>query len=430
MRELNTEEKLLDFIAFILADYSELLDDVNYFFSENYPPNKKLLANYKKNIESNFYKFFLKENIYIESILKKINISENFNFTDNEKKVIINYINENYIHGYPDDVDEEGHAYGGRYRINLDLDQFNSYFDEYLSLCEITNNVYVSFFKYYLIEFEDSVISSIVNEYNSIKKLFLKKNDIKPDCMLDFIDTHKKRYKLNYLETYHNKNLFFIINKSDNDKFILDLKSSLKLQITKITEQNIEIKYSTDFIKLNDSLNEFYYDLYLNIFENKPINKNYINEDLIYNNILNEKKEYINYLNDKGFENNDVNAILNILSNNSLSEQGFSFLKRYNLKQVEIFHLLYSFYVFDFFKEVKKNELTKIKDFEAVINFQSLKSKLNTQQFRKYFNSLDESDSKHYPFNNYDETFKLFNNILEKTKLLKSKPKSKNFKYF
>lgn len=223
MRELNNEERLLDFIAFILSDYSELLDNVNYFFCENF--SKEVLSKYDKNKESNIYKFYLKETIGFDSISKILKQYDLFNYTEQNKIDLINYLNNNYRHGYPDDVDEEGFAYGGRYKINLDFNQFELYLDDYFSLSKINKSIFISYFKYLLFEIKDSIMSYLEKEYNLIKKIHYNSIQINPEIKLDFIEYYKNFYKSNYIKTFNDNFLFFEINKNENDSFNINLKN-------------------------------------------------------------------------------------------------------------------------------------------------------------------------------------------------------------
>lgn len=428
MRELNNEERLLDFIAFILSDYSELLDNVNYFFCENF--SKEVLSKYDKNKESNIYKFYLKETIGFDSISKILKQYDLFNYTEQNKIDLINYLNNNYRHGYPDDVDEEGFAYGGRYKINLDFNQFELYLDDYFSLSKINKSIFISYFKYLLFEIKDSIMSYLEKEYNLIKKIHYNSIQINPEIKLDFIEYYKNFYKSNYIKTFNDNFLFFEINKNENDSFNINFKKSLINQVTKIKELEINVIYTRDNIDFKNDLNGFIFDLFLYTFENIPLIKNQSKINKIYDEITKEKSDYINFLKGKGFNNNDINNILNILSNNILADLGFKFLKRYNLKKVEIFRLLYFFYVFDFFKEHKRNDLKKINDFKEVINFQTLNVNSDEEQFRKYFNDIGNNKSKHYPFRNSDETFRLLDGVLEDKHLLKSIPKDNNLNFY
>lgn len=426
-RELNTEEKLLDFIAFILADFSELLQGVNYFFWDEY--SEEVLKGFNTSKDTNIYKFYLKETIDLDSIKNTFKLNDLFNFSEQNKKDLISFINENYRHGFPDDC-EDGCAYGGNLKIDLDISQFNLYLEDYRSLNEINNSVFISYFKYLLQDFEYSITEYLKKEYNQIKKLHYNSKLIKPEVKLDFIEHHKNIYKSNYIKSFNGNYLFFEINKDENDNFNINFKNSLIKQITKIKELETTIVYTKDYTGFESDLNEFKYELFLFVFENKPLIKNLSVINEIYESILNEKSEFISFLRDKDFNNNDINVILNILSNNSLAELGFKFLKRLSLNQVEIFRLLYFFYVFDFYKEKRSNNLKKIKDFEEVINFQSLNKNINKEQFRKYFNYIAQKNAKHYPFNNSNETLKLLEGILENDKLLKKQPDSKNLKFY
>ncbi|WP_329807184.1 hypothetical protein [Flavobacterium facile] len=429
MRELNNEERLLDFIAFILADYSELLDNVNYFFCENY--SKEVLLKYDKNKESNIYKFYLKETIDFEYLNTITNVNYQFNFTELDKVNLIKYINDNYRHGYPDDF-EDGLITGGNLKINIDKEQFDLYLEEYTSLCEINKTVYISYFKYNLIESEDAILNYLRKEHIKIKTVFKNSFQINSELKLEFVNYHKDKYKLRYLESFNDNKFFYIVNKNENDEFVLNFKISLLKQLVNINEINIDMDYSKDDIDYENSLNEIYYNLFLNCFEGKPLSRNEEGNNKIYNSLLDDKKDYIEYLNKKGFTSNDINNILNILSSNSLSELGFKFIKRYNLKKVETFVILYCFYVFDFFNEVRDNRLEKIIDFDEVVKFQSLNVKLDKEQFRKYYKDINNNKGKHYPFSNYEETIKLFTNddIIYNKSIIKQKPKNQNINFF
>lgn len=414
--QLKKEERVLDFIAFVLSKYEELLSDVANFFYPNH--SKETFINYDPKKETNIYKFFLFETLEYDflksyhSEIFDIDICSNIEITDENKKIIISFLNENYRHGYPPD---------GNSSLDIDIQQFDLYLEEYKSLINLNKNIYVSYLSFNLISNENLLIEALNQMWNEINNIYAKSNLILQQYKNEFIKHNKNLYLINYFENFRKNDLNFVVHKNDKNEFILDYTSSIKKQLEQLTKLHKKYIYTNE-IDIKACLSEYYLKLYDLKFNNIPLTENIDKISEEFSKKWTELKNYIIFLERKRFSKEEISNIINVLNNNSFKELGFKFLKNNNLKLVQLFHLLNAFYVFDFLIE-KGTALNTIKDFQVIKDFQTLNDLNINEQLRKYYLNIKNQGNKHYPFINYESTLNTLSKDIQINKeLLKSIP--------
>ena len=424
LKTLNLQERLIDFMAYILADYPELLNEVNYFFCpRSYIKSEEILLKFNKVSETNIYKFYLEQTIDFEEILKSISINVEFDFSEKDVQFLKDYINKNYSWGYPDDY-EDGLLTGGNINIDIDDKQFKKYLFEYKNLIKLNDKVFISYFKYNIIDSNDFIKEFLVAENKKIKKLLLDSYQISSQYKDKFDKYQKEKYIKKYISEFELAKFVFSIYKNEEDNFVNDVNESIILQLRKLNNyETFEFSNQIDSSEIKFSLNEFLLNLFKFHFEKTPLTENFEKLDNDFKDLLKNNEKYLQFLLKKGFEKKDVSNILNLLSNNAYSELGYKSITR-NTSQVEVFHLLWCFYIFDFFEQENKTDFVKAKDFDLVINFQEL-LKVDNNQIKKYYDNIKNNGHNNYPFTTFNTTLKiLLKDFIKDETLLNQVPKN------
>lgn len=431
---------LIDFIMYYFYNQIDSRDVSDFFrlrkTQSNYEKEFSTQEDSTKSIqyEPNFeYLYFLNEKINLNEILiakhtqvrtlKKITELLHENDTSN----LIIFLN-NYIANNPN-ISQ---------KFTVSRESLNEEFNDYLALREINPTVFISFYSY-LIKYNNTNAIKLGNEFR--KKVELTSSlsifssiDLKKDYFLDLIENVKKELFLNI----NNKHIQFhgIIDR--DGYFFIDLKQTL-IDSLKIIENkdskshnyskdNLNVEKSITYLKLlflkhyqfakdGENLKSILdiklgelsknKDYYLKKIENK---KNELEIEL--DELIKYHEDYKIFLIKKGFNEDEILIIFNLLSQNRYVETGIKYLS--NIKQVDFFRLCYAFYVFDFYIEVKKHLFNSIKSFELIFNFNvnndfSLDS---LEQMRKYYLNIDKKTNKHYPFNGYKKIVQDLNDLL------------------
>lgn len=419
---------LMDFIMYYFYNQIDASDISDFFrlrkTSLNY---KKELSNQQDSTEpvqyeSKFeYLYFLNEKINLNEILiakhtqvrnlKKITELLHENDTSNLIIYLNKYISNNI------NISQ---------KITVTKESLIEEFNDYLALREINPTVFISFYAY-LIKYNNTNAIKLGNEYR--KKIELTSSlsifssiDLKKDYYLNLIENIKQELFLNI----NNKHIQFhgIIDR--DGYFFIDLKQtlidSLKIienkdsQSHNYSKDSLELEKSISYLKLlflkhyqfakdgnnlksilDINLGELSKnkDYYLKKTENKSELEIELDE------LIKSHEDYKIFLIKKGFNENEILIIFNLLSQNRYAETGIKYLS--NIKQVDFFRFCYVFYIFDFHIEVKQHLFSSIKSFELIFNFNVNNdfSADSLEQMRKYYLNIDKKTNKHYPFNGY-----------------------------
>jgi hypothetical protein len=370
---MERKDRLLDFVVFILCDYEELLNYGISFFNQ---PFKTLVSDpFAKTQEPIIedYKVFLKKHMEpIPEILFQEDLyDDDFQIIGGflnrgKESLLLSYLNSNYRHGYPDDIDEEGLPYGGNLNLDINKEELRNYFDWYLKFKKVNNEVYISYFMQYLQGIEHSAKDFFKKEIERIEKDEMQFNQLSPSLSNEFKNKKQEHYKKRLYKSIKRNELQvqgFIENFDSKDVFISfeeTIINQLEILPVNFNDYNLGIKK----INFNRSLSRLSLE-YLNYtyFSIKPeySKKNKVEIESAKNELFRLKSEsssLVNFLNEKGLNNEEINILYNLLNTNKFSVLNIRY-HQFNRK-VNQFHIFYSFYILDFYK----NQLSDIKSFK------------------------------------------------------------------
>ncbi|KAB1067955.1 hypothetical protein F6U93_08415 [Tamlana haliotis] len=407
---MTREERLLDFIVFTFCDYELLNDIIDFFYQE-----KNIIEDYKD---------FLDENIeeIPEILTSKINYNDDFQSFDefldkDEQRLIIEYFSDNY-----------NHYYDGGMPLDISAEDFGNYFEKYLQFKKINSGVYISFFVQFYNSVESLMKSELTNELSHIENTFLQYNRLSLDLSDNFKKLKQKEYEHSLFESI-NKNHFQVqgfIDNFEKQEFFLDSKETIihLLETLPVGDYNhclgglkFDVKQNLSQLPL-----EYLNYTYFGVKTENSIEERHKNEEL-KKELEDLKKKHtllVTNLDTKGFCDAEINILFNLLQNNKFSKLN---IRSNDFSQaVSQFHILYLFFVFDFYE----GELDRIKDFKKFISDFTLFKTENAEQYRKYYSNLD-SKNRHYPFNSVKKTSDIIESKLNISReKLKKIPKIKN----
>ncbi|MFC0776567.1 hypothetical protein [Flavobacterium sp. HJSW_4] len=410
LKPLSNESRLIDFIAYILYDYNKYTgyDHIlNSFFLPFYKHTEKKTSKITK---PNGYEKYLRESLDCKYLVQAISLNGSFEISNEGFKILENYFCTNFSYNSESEVEDYGATPRKKNNLEISISQIKDYLKDYNSLALINDKVFISYYKQIIIAYDDWICVYLRRENRRIKKKYSDSNKINAIHKSEFINYHHRKLIKTYIHEFEFNVYEFVVNMNDDAvDFTVDINKSLIKQLEFLLSFN-EIEYENMVLRkeIKTALNEYLIKLFEYHFNKVPFS---LTNDLVktkYSIFYNSKTDYVDFLMKKGFTDMDVKNILNILSNNQFGELGFKFLKRNNLKQIEVFHILYAFYVFDF---CDAQNFSSARDFDLVINFQCLKEELDNKQFKKYYENIDNKNSRHYPFSQFENSTNL---LLEK----------------
>lgn len=414
---MTPKEILEDFIVYTLLQYEELISPICYFFDQEnamslFDGREKL--NYVQYIREE-----LKLPVFLE--LKK-------DLTVNPKRLsdliskpqiegLIKYLNEKFSQGFPDDVDEEGMAYGGNYSLNLTESELITSFNDYLYFHSINPGVYISFFLQLFYQKFNSVENQLKAETKRVDQLHRYRTNLPEELKEDYKNYHKEKFTRALFHSLEEEPYQYQGFFDDKGLYIND-RSTLKKWL-KISKQK-KIKYDLQNIPSTGvsflSYQYFQYEFFKFSFqEGSKENKEVLKNQFIA--LFKNNYSLVNYLKSKDFEEDEIKIILNFLTHNKYEDLG---IRKIDFNQVEFFRLCYLFYIFDFFKEIKGIDFEEEKDFRN-LHLENKPPNLKTRnnQYLKYYKNIRNKLSD-YPFISIDKTE---NKIQKKLEIQKGKLK-------
>lgn len=421
MTGMKREDRILDFVVFILSDYEELLSHVTYFFiQDKIAPRSEDPFSTKNEPTIEDYRTYI--NKYVE-LPRELLSNKNENYKPNfqtirelisidEEVVMLEYLNDNFLHGYPEGGDKEGGVYGGNWSLDISKEELNTYFNKYLKFTKVNNKVYISFFVLLFEGIEKDAEKALAEEINKIDGLKRSSNSLSYDLSKKFKEYEQKNYTNKLFRNLENG--FFQINGFfDKNRIYINYEDSLINQL-KILPPNFTNHTLSFPFELHSSLSYLslqYLEYILfdkKIIDNSEDDKVKLEIENKLSEFKNKYKDLIDFLKEKSFTDTDINILINLLFQNQFSNlkiRYYSFSRK-----VHLFHILYSFYVFDNYN----NKLDSINDYKNLILQLSNFDKEYGEQLRKYHKNIDSNrEHKHYPFKSIDKTLEKVEEQLE-----------------
>jgi|GEM_PF-6282692 len=190
---MTKENRIIDFIAFILLDYEELLSNANYFFWQE---SKHPLQDQNEVIPN--YMDFLKEYIVTDKIVendtkvRELKSLKNL-LTNKELINLIKYLEYNFNWGYPD-ADNDG-VYGGNLSLKLTEEEIKDYFSNYLSYYQINQDAYISYFIAIFNTLDESVHRQLKTETRKIDSILYNKKSLPNNLQSEYVTNRYNSYK-------------------------------------------------------------------------------------------------------------------------------------------------------------------------------------------------------------------------------------------
>lgn len=390
---MNKEKIVLDFSIYVLMQVEELCDYITCFFGqkEKYDPFSN-----KKNLE---YEEYIRVGIDTDEIVVVKNCNPELkSITDllNSEELInlMNYLNENFKEGYPD---EDG--LGAPTNLEFTTADLYRLFYEYLELRKYNQNVFITYYIQMLDIVEHQSKGLIEAEKSKIINIEKAKDLLNLDLSSNYLDFKKNEYKIKLFKSVENNN-FQLKGFSDDRGLHLDYDKSLVHYLKHLNNKDCsKIVYSVNFEKLENSIDYLLYQ-YL---EDRLFNtSNLVNfncnesEKELHEDLKELKKKHnklVTYLSNKKFIESEIEDILNVLCSNKYGE-----LKKRSISQIsqiDFYNFCHLFYILDYFKEKENVDFTIASSFNYILNFnESQELKYSKTDYQKYFKGADSTIKK------------------------------------
>ncbi|HLV15612.1 MAG TPA: hypothetical protein VKY41_10550 [Xanthomarina sp.] len=415
----TNNERILDFISFILLWVGGLNGKPTLFFYQNRPSIfKKDKNESKESVVIDSYLDYLKETIKVEKIFnnKDNQLLELDSLTDllpsEEQKILASYIDENYI------IDEKYHDFN---LVNYSVEDLNRDFKTYRSFYEINQEVLISYLLQEIYFVSRKSFQVFDKEVSKIDRIYELKKLLHYDLSKEYIEYKSKKYKEHLFEVV-DRGMFMLRGFSDNEGIFIDHRKTLVGYLLLLKGKSINYDLKTPNVK--DSY------VYLNYeYFNFKLNGKVIENDNILNNELNELHEELNifknkntklfiFLEEKGFSENEIDTIINTFFSGKYTDLGLRYID--TSSPIIVFHFLFLFYIFDFY-ELDNNNLKSSNDFDKVLECQTLISNQG-KYFRRYYLNIEANyEHRDYPFRSVEDTIK---KIIDELKIEGGKLKS------
>jgi len=402
---LNREELARDFIVFILLQLEEEAEELVTI---------ELISLFDTHYETPFYNKTIN---YIDSINSKINLTgiitknefynNEFPFSNQEIKSLIQYFEDNHFTGYPDGSDGAD-LLSSSSAIEFSESDIRNYWNSYSQYQCLNKGVYISYYWQkinYLSKKCKNLLDQELCRIQIFKKSIQRFNQETKD---ELIKTYIEKHKYELLQDISSPDFKFM-GFSDRKGYFIDFNKSL---IEDLKSGNSDsLNYDFSLPNLEKSVSYLKYQLLI-----EQLNEvNYLdseNEELQedFLKYKEENKDYVSYLKSKSLDNDEINTILNLLSNNKFNSSN---LRHIEIKKpVDSFRFCFLFFVFDYQFESQNNPLIEINDFKFISSFLRTDLKLEPEQIRKYYKNIETGDfDRSSPFPSDKIIRHLFDNI-------------------
>lgn len=302
---MNKEKILGDFLVFFLSEYEELLSDIISFF---YQKEDSIIVDYETFIQRQFThldfhpseftdepKSITSENIIsLEDIVPKSKISS-----------LLNFLYENFHHGFPD-----GDGGGGRENLEVSEIDLENYFRTYINYLNINPEVYISVYKQLFQTRLHDVIKCFNENVEEEKRKLSKLDNFDDKIQSEFESIIYDKLMSKTIENVQKKP-FQYYGHSDEFGIYLNeittinnwLKLAQKDQMFVVNSFNASKFTGIDYLVYKEVR---YPDQLQRIGNNS------------FTAIKKDEKEYIEYLKRKSYHENEIDIILNLLSKNNI----------------------------------------------------------------------------------------------------------------
>ncbi len=304
----------------------------------------------------------------------------------------------------------------GNWNLNISTFELGETFNSYIALSKINPNIYISYVHQIFVhqwQIQHLALEENITRFNDVlQSRQLIPNNIKDD----FQKNRLLKSKNNYFNAVEEKPFQFD-GFFDAKGYFINLEKTITLWI----ELSKRFKLSYDILSLkvpsDCSLMLYKYHAAL-LGENE--NEDSVQSEDFYKQIE-RNKPLVNYLAHKGFDNDEIRIVINLLSFNEYNSLN---IRHIDFKAVEFFRLCYLFYIFDFYEEDKSLSFETENEF-LYLSLSSATKDLGKwkNQFKKYYSNKNEVDSKHYPFTTLSTTVdKVVNKLKIRREKLKATP--------
>lgn len=397
------KDVLIDFSIYLLLLGDEFHNNELHFFDTS-KKNNASYDNYVKAINNLIIVDDFLWDTDTSEIITDINSLTEL-ISKKEISFLQEYINLEFIFGYPNDVNEDGFPWGATYNLNLSVIEIEDHFKDYAKFKKLIPNKYITYYQQYL-----NYLLNHSSRATKITKLevdnFFKNKDSVPSSIYSKLKDRLESNLIDNLSKNTQNTTFQIQGGFDNYGFIFNYNETL----TAILKSHSP-KYSN--LDLNIDPKQYYslieYEYFLFKIEGKRNTSE--NEDQKklrdeFENLKLKNQEQISFLKNKGFNNEEIDRIFNCFTLNKFCLSNIRYIK--NLSQVDFFGLFYFFYRFDFLKENQKLSFEEQKDFIQI----PLIGEINKNDYRKYYkhsNDLiihNQKPHQRYPFKKVDNLLK------------------------
>lgn len=392
---LKTKEDLIrDFIMVYLSKVPEVEGPVCHFFDGSIMSE---FSDAQFDIDKNYLVFIEKEHQIDwlknpQQNVENLNINEISDLLDDDEIIsLAEYLN-NYNYG----------EYYEEYYGNLNTEDIHQHCRSYLRYRAINNGIFISYllFKigYILHYYIESDLKDLVLE---IDKLYNTKTFVGVSFESEYTQTIKSKYFNNYFQNLESTFQFY--GFFDEKGLFVDTDLTLTNALRFYLNNEIDYYNNQDTLKLEISRMMSYLQIryfYFKFFGKEPDDlfdehKEHLKEE--FDKFKSTNSKLVNFLSEKSYDSQEIDIILNMVSNNRYSELDIRYI---TLDQVSLFRILWLFGIFEYFTVVEIHQFKSSKDFDVLLKLNSQNNyKKYSQQFKKYYDFIQEKNFKDNPFN-------------------------------
>ncbi|MGC6438271.1 MAG: hypothetical protein ACON4B_04785 [Flavobacteriaceae bacterium] len=343
---MNKKDILTDFCIHLLLLGDEFRDAELHFFDKK----DKSVLTYQDFVDT-INKFLNVEDFLWDTDIDKpiSKISSLYDLiTDKEIEFLQDFIYKEFSFGYPNEINEDGFAWGETHKLNLSIQDIISFFNDYLDLRSVNPNSYISYYQQFLNHLQKQINSTISATKFKIDNFYKNKNSIDTGLYSELKDNLESELKAKLLESTQSTifqlqggfdDFGFIFNYGDTLKTILELHSPLHSKL------NLKIDPKQYFTLIE-------YEYYRFKIEGKKTTTKTENQKELkkeFELLKENNSKLVEFLKAKKFDNREVEIIINCFSFNKFNSLNIRHIR--SLSNINYFGLFYLFYRFDFLKQ-------------------------------------------------------------------------------
>ncbi len=373
-QNLSSEERLLDFIAFVLIEYPFIK-----WYGESYFSQKRMKQFYPdcfQNFKAN-YQHFLKEDLGI--VISDLSLSETQSGIATLNLILsmeqANIINKNLKRKFNNfDNEVENRKSIGRFSFDITREELQRYFSDYMQLYKLNPNVWISYYSIQIKHLEKKGQVKLLNYRKEIKEIHSRKRFVDLKLWMQYLAEKKRGLENNLyrsleevdfqLSGFFDEKGGFIENDRTLQNYLFYIKNNPNF-LPDYSFKSFDVEDSIAYLKIK----LFEEELSItskNFFDSPELQK----LSAEWGEVEKDWKELTVFLLSKDFDYKEIEFVINTLYNEKFTPLGIrSFKVRHD---VQVFHIWYLFGLFDFYKEVKGQKLISYPDFQIVFDFQDV----------------------------------------------------------